>query len=176
MEVAAVPAHLLRRFVPVAAVAAGLTVAAPPAHADTDVVKATIVLGDTRAPVAVNVKELKKAKASTAITCQNTGVLPVAENLDAVRAAILCLHNQIRAKSDLPLLKENAKLRKAALGHSLDMVAHGYFDHAGVDGETFVERILRAGYAKRTEGWSLGENLAWAPASSAPPTPSCRPG
>ena len=77
------------------------------------------------------------------------------ENLDAVRTAIHRLHNQIRAKSGLPLLKENAKLARP-LGHSTDMVAQGYFDHSDKFGSTFVDRILGAGYAKRIEGWSLG--------------------
>ena len=35
-------------------------------------------------------------------------------NEAAVRAAILCLHNQIRADRGLPLLRENARLRRAA--------------------------------------------------------------
>jgi uncharacterized protein YkwD len=61
----------------------------------------------------------------------------------------------------LPALKENAKLRKAALGHSADMVGEGYFDHSSTNGDSFVDRILDAGYAKRNDGWSLGENLAW---------------
>ena len=41
------------------------------------------------------------------------------------------------------------------------MVNQGYFDHTSPDGGTFVDRILGAGYAKRNDGWSLGENLAW---------------
>jgi uncharacterized protein YkwD len=41
------------------------------------------------------------------------------------------------------------------------MVSDGYFDHTAPSGTTFVDRILKAGYAKRTDGWSLGENLAW---------------
>ena len=57
--------------------------------------------------------------------------------------------------------KENAKLRKAAVGHSTAMVNEGYFDHTSPDGDSFVDRIIGAGYAKRNDGWTLGENLAW---------------
>ena len=39
--------------------------------------------------------------------------------------------------------------------------ASGYFDHTSPNGDTFVDRILSAGYAKRNDGWTLGENLAW---------------
>ena len=41
------------------------------------------------------------------------------------------------------------------------MVNEGFFDHTAPDGTTFVDRILSSGYAKRNDGWTLGENLAW---------------
>jgi uncharacterized protein YkwD len=87
--------------------------------------------------------------------------MPTADNVDVIRAAVLCLHNQIRAQHNLPLLRDNVKLRKAAVGHSVDMVDEGYFDHTTPSGDTFVDRILGAKYAKQTDGWTLGENLAW---------------
>jgi uncharacterized protein YkwD len=137
-----------------AAIIAGLLIAAPTADAahrrDTKV----------KAKVALGAKKPIKA-AAAAVPCTNTDVMPTAQNLDAVRAAILCLHNQIRSEAGLPVLKDNAKLRKAALGQSADMVSNGYFDHTSPDGDTFVDRILGAGYAKKTDGWTLGENLAW---------------
>ena len=74
---------------------------------------------------------------------------------------MLCLHNQIRQQRNLPLLKENPKLRRAAAGHCADMVDEGYFDHTTPSGESFVDRILSAGYVKRNDAWTLGENLAW---------------
>jgi uncharacterized protein YkwD len=160
-----VPArNLITRFLPVAAITAGLLVAAPAADAkskkkDKPVI-AKIALGDKRAKKARASAKKPKAKTSQ-VTCQNTDVLPTAENVDLVRAAILCLHNQIRAQNNLPLLKENAKLRKAAAGHSSDMVGEGYFDHSSTNGDSFVDRIIDAGYAKRNDGWTLGENLAW---------------
>jgi uncharacterized protein YkwD len=41
------------------------------------------------------------------------------------------------------------------------MVGEGFFDHTSPNGDSFVDRILDAGYAKRNDGWTLGENLAW---------------
>ena len=145
--------NFLTRILPAAAVTAGLLFVAPAADAASKKkpVKATIALGDKRP---------KRAHAAVA-PCQNTDVLPSASNLEVVRDAILCLHNEIRADKGLPLLKENAKLRKAAASHSSAMVNEGYFDHTSPDGDTFVDRVLGAGYVKRTAGWSLGENLAW---------------
>src|SRR3954451_12546025 len=138
---------LLTRFIPAAVVAAALLA---PAAAQARGVNATVALGAKR-----------PAKAHVAADCQNTDVLPTAQNAALVVSAILCLHNQIRAQRDLPALKLNGRLSRAAAGHSTDMVSDGYFDHTAPGGSTFVDRILRAGYAKRTDGWALGENLAW---------------
>jgi uncharacterized protein YkwD len=145
-----------RHLITAALAAAALVVAPAAAHGKTTPKhkakgpKATIALGDKRKP-----------RAHAAITCANTDVLPTGDNVDQIRAAVLCLHNQIRQQHDLPLLKDNAKLRKAAIGHSADMVDDGYFDHTTPGGTSFVDRILGAGYAKRNEAWTLGENLAW---------------
>ena len=171
------PTHtFLHRILPVAAITAGLLVAAPVAGAADDnkkkkPVTATIALGDKR-PASVKAKakkpkasasaaKPKKAKTSSLAPCTNTDVMPTPDTIELVRAAVLCLHNQIRSEKSLPLLKDNAKLRKAAIGHSSAMISQGYFDHTSPDGGTFVDRILSAGYAKRNDGWSLGENLAW---------------
>jgi uncharacterized protein YkwD len=172
----------LTRILPAAAITAGLLVASPAADAagkkKTKTVTAKIALGNKR-PVTVNSKSKPKASASAAkpkakakakakvkaktaqITCSNTEVLPSPETLEVVRAAILCLHNQIRAGKGLPLLKENVRLRRAAAGHSSTMVSQGYFDHTSPDGDTFVDRVVSSGYTKRNDGWTLGENLAW---------------
>jgi uncharacterized protein YkwD len=146
----------LNRILPIAAITAGMLFAAPAADAGKrkatkKTVKATIALGDKR-PV--------KARAAVA-PCANTDVMPTRENVELVRAAILCMHNRIRAEKNLPLLRDNARLRRAANGHSSQMVNFGYFDHTTPDGDSFVDRILSAGYVKRDAGWTLGENLAW---------------
>jgi uncharacterized protein YkwD len=146
-----------------AALAAAMLVVPAAAHAKATPKKhkgptATVALGDKRPP-----------RARAAQECANANLMPTADNLDAVRAAVLCLHNQIRASKGLPTLHDNAKLRKAAAGHSDDMVTEGYFDHTAPDGDTFVDRILSARYAKQTDGWSLGENLAWGTGSFATP-------
>jgi uncharacterized protein YkwD len=169
-----VHAHkILNRILPVAAIAAGLLVAAPAAGAadkkPSKSVTATIALGDKRPTTSkakkpkasASAAEAAKAKTAALAPCQNADVMPTADNVELVRAAILCLHNQIRAEKDLPLLKDNSKLRKAAIGHSSAMVSQGYFDHTSPDGDTFVDRVVGAGYIKRNDGWTLGENIAW---------------
>jgi uncharacterized protein YkwD len=170
-----VPAHkLLNRILPVAAITAGLLLAAPAAQAadggKKKSVTATIALGDKR-PATIKAaarkakpkkkKSKAKAKTSQLAPCTNVDVMPTPETADVVRDAILCLHNQIRSQKGLPLLRDNARLRKAAAGHASEMVNQGYFSHTSPSGDTFVDRILDARYAKSNDAWSLGENLAW---------------
>ena len=109
------------------------------------------------------------ARKAAQVACANVDLEPTADNLDEVRAAVLCLHNRDRAAAGLPPLKENSKLRKAALGHSGDMVSRRYFDHDEPDGDDMVHRIKRAGYVRPGDGWSLGENIAWGTANLATP-------
>src|SRR5262245_34490320 len=113
---------------------------------------------------AAGVAEGKKHRApakAAAQECVNADLEATQDNLAEIRAAILCLHNQIRAENNLPALREHKKLRKAALGHSRDMVKDSYFEHTTPEGVTMVDRILRAKYVREDDGWVLGENLAW---------------
>jgi uncharacterized protein YkwD len=111
--------------------------------------------------VIVAATALATATTASAAPCPNIDVAPTADNAASIRTAVLCLSNAERTDHGLPALRENSKLRKAALAHSGDMVSGGYFAHTAPDGATFVDRILTAGYTRRNDGWSLGENLAW---------------
>src|SRR3954447_16112913 len=121
-----------KKYFTVAALTAGLLVAAPTAdaaHKHDTKIKARVALGATK-PVKAPATKKRPVKATVAaLPCANTDVMPTAETVELVRAAILCLHNQIRVQAGLPTLKDNVKLRKAALGQSADMVTNGYFDH-----------------------------------------------
>jgi len=114
-------------------------------------------------------KSYEKVVARAAAECPDADLDPDATNLGRIRTAILCLHNQIRAERGLPTLRTNKRLRKAAVGHSRDMVANDYFEHTTPKGVTMVDRILRARYVRADQGWSLGENLAWGTGSYATP-------
>ncbi len=101
------------------------------------------------------------ANSASAADCANADLTPTAANVDQVRSAVLCLHNADRAHRGMSALKESAKLRKAAVSHSADMISDGYFAHTSLGGSTFVDRIVHAGYTRRNDSWTLGENLAW---------------
>jgi uncharacterized protein YkwD len=93
--------------------------------------------------------------------CPNADLVPAPGNIAAVRAAVLCLHNKVRAQHGLPALREDGDLRQAAAGHSSDMVDHRYFEHTTPGGRTMVDRIVGAGYVRANAAWMLGENLEW---------------
>jgi uncharacterized protein YkwD len=69
--------------------------------------------------------------------------------------------NKARATRGLPALKADKRLAQAARAHSLDMVAHGYFDHVAPNGEGLRARVARTGWLRRRFPWQLAENLAW---------------
>jgi uncharacterized protein YkwD len=116
---------------------------------------------------AAGIAEGKKARAAQ--ECADADLEAASDNLDRIRDAILCLHNKVRAEHDLPALRENRRLRKAALGHTRDMVRDRFFEHTTPEGVTMVDRILKAKYVREDEGWALGENLAWGTGSLGTP-------
>jgi uncharacterized protein YkwD len=69
--------------------------------------------------------------------------------------------NQIRAAHGLHTLALSPSLSAAALEHTREMVADGYFAHRSADGTPFWKRI-RDYYPDGAFGyWSVGENLFW---------------
>lgn len=97
-----------------------------------------------------------------ATPCENTEVTPEAANIQLVREAVMCLINRERAEHALPPLTVNPQLQAAAEEHDAEMLQLDYFAHVAPDGETPVQRIERTGYiANESEGYVIGENLAW---------------
>ena len=120
--------------------------------------------------VAEGKRAKKKAPRSAVVQeCVDADLEATPGNLRRIRGAILCLHNQVRAEHRLPALRENRRLRKAAVRHARDMVRDGYFEHTTPTGTTMVDRILRARYVREDAGWALGENLAWGTGSLGTP-------
>ncbi len=153
--------HALRRTAVLTLLCAGLLVPAASSHAG----PAKGVARPAKPAVAKIALEVRAAQQG----CEHADLAPTEGNDGAIRAAVLCLHNQIRADRGLPLLRENARLRRAAEGHSSDMVSRGYFEHTTPSGVTMVDRIMAARYTSPRVGWALGENLAWGTGSLATP-------
>jgi uncharacterized protein YkwD len=107
--------------------------------------------------------------ARAAAACANADLRPTRENVRQVRAAVLCLHNELREAQGLPRLRDNVKLRRAARSHAEDMVASRFFAHTTPGGVSMTDRIRRAGYMRSAGYWSIGENLAWGTGSFGTP-------
>jgi uncharacterized protein YkwD len=114
-----------------------------------------------------NVVNLVNTRAATiastlATACQGTELIPEPADLPAVRAAVLCLINRVRAEHGESPLVANADLERAAEGHSQELVADDYFAHVAPNGTTPVDRVRNAGYIPSpSSGYVIGENLAW---------------
>jgi uncharacterized protein YkwD len=105
-----------------------------------------------------------------AAPCENTQVTPQPGNLDAARAAVLCLVNHRRAESNETPLAANARLQAAAEAHVSDMISADYFQHVSPTGITPVDRVRESGYIPGPEvGYLVGENLAWGTLSLSTP-------
>jgi uncharacterized protein YkwD len=75
--------------------------------------------------------------------------------------AVVCLVNRERTARGLVALRASNLLRKAAAGHSDDMVANKFFSHAGSTGSSVRQRIARTGYLRGAGAAIVGETLAW---------------
>jgi uncharacterized protein YkwD len=105
-----------------------------------------------------------------ATPCENTQLTPEAGNLAAVREAVLCLVNHVRAQHNEAPLAPDTALQRAAEGHDADMISADYFEHVSPTGVTPVDRVRASGYIPSDEvGYVVGENLAWGTLSLATP-------
>jgi len=107
---------------------------------------------------------------SLATPCENTQLTPEPANLDAARAAVLCLINHQRAQNgELPLAVDS-RLQSAAESHDEELLSANYFAHVAPSGVTPVDRIRSTGYIPGPEfGYLIGENLAWGTLSLSTP-------
>jgi uncharacterized protein YkwD len=89
--------------------------------------------------------------------------------VDGARAALLCLVNEQRAQQGLAGVDSSWRLRRAAQGHTDDMVARAYFGHVSPGGSDLSDRIRATGYLSHRYDWFLGEALGWAEGPVATP-------
>lgn len=94
---------------------------------------------------------------ATVLIVLKSATLTLAQPADPVITRLVELHNQERAKEDLPPLTLNPKLTEAAQLHAEDMAQHLKMSHEGSDGSNPGERLERQGYSYR----GYGENVAF---------------
>lgn len=94
--------------------------------------------------------------------CRDSGLSPGPSDVEAIRAATLCLVNRERSYHGERALHWNSHLVKAAQAHTESMAFGDYFDHIGPNGETPLTRMRRDGYIYSSRlGYEVGENIGW---------------
>ena len=88
--------------------------------------------------------------------------VPLVSGQASVESDFTSLVNAERATLGKSTLTVDSHLSTAAYLHSKDMAELGYFNHTSLDGRTFDQRIVTAGY---TNFSSLAENIAYASGS-----------
>ena len=101
------------------------------------------------------------AAPATAAGCKGADVRAQDGGLAKAARATLCLVNTERSQRGLERLKLSKQLRKAARGHSKDMVANQFFAHDSPSGSTIPSRAKKAGYTRKTTSFLLREDLGW---------------
>ena len=81
----------------------------------------------------------------------------------------LCLINAERRAHGVKPVRHDAKLYRAAIRHSRDMVAKRYFAHNSRSGARFSARIASTGWMNGRGRWAVGENLGWGSGTQATP-------
>lgn len=97
------------------------------------------------------------APSATAVgPCQGQDEPIVTSNVEQSERSLLCLVNSYRVENALGALAHDPALRRAARGHSEDMVARGYFDHTSPEGKNVRDRAVEQGYPENS---GFGENI-----------------
>ncbi len=106
-------------------------------------------------------------KAQTA--CPASATAPAPGNVAQLERTTLCLVNLERTQRGLKALKANARLGRAAGGHSQDMVPRDFFSHDAPGGSTMSTRVKAAGYLRGARSYTFAENIAWGTGSYGTP-------
>ena len=94
--------------------------------------------------------------------CTGSTLVPNKQDLDAIRAAVICLVNHERLAQGESALTSNAQLEQSAQAHTDSMVSENYFEHNSPQGETPLMRMRAAGYIYSSHiGYDVGENIGW---------------
>jgi uncharacterized protein YkwD len=94
---------------------------------------------------------------SLAQACRGAGGNPNRMSSGQLRGATLCLINHQRHRHGLGSVHSDRKLRKAATGHSADMVDRDYFSHFTPGGGSIQTRIGGSGYLSGAHSYLFGE-------------------
>ncbi len=109
-------------------------------------------------PLVRNIRRFGVAFAALVLILNVSESTPAVSAQASVEQDFMTILNGERTALGKSPLTINSSLSTAAYLHSKDMAENGYFSHTSLDGRTFVQRIVAAGY---TNYYSLGENIAY---------------
>ena len=101
--------------------------------------------------------------------CPDADLVPAADNLHRVDAAVLCLINQERIGARLVPLKRSWRLDRSALFHSAEMVRYHFLGHEAPGRPTLLARIRGYGYFNGASNGIYAENVGAGPSSNGTP-------
>jgi uncharacterized protein YkwD len=119
--------------------------------------------------LAVTATALIAAAPAAASSCVGADIEAEGLGQTELETTVTCLINEERAKAGIRPVRTNGSLRRAAAGHSNDMVQDGFFEHTSPSGRTFIDRISSTGYTRGARRWLIGENLVWGSGSQSTP-------
>jgi uncharacterized protein YkwD len=111
--------------------------------------------------IAASSVALLATPAASADRCAHARLRPDARNAATIRAAILCLVNEQRARQGERPLRPDSRLTRAAERHASEMVNGRYLSHLSPGGATPADRVKAAGYVPKGWGYTIGENIAY---------------
>ena len=88
--------------------------------------------------------------------------------LSTLESGVLHDLNAIRVHHGLRPLRPSAALAAAAVAHTREMAADGYFAHTSHDGTAFWKRIGHWYPQSGHHYWAVGENLLWSSPDTTP--------
>ncbi len=106
-------------------------------------------------------------RAGRGMRMRASGMTPA--TLAQATTGLVCLINAERTKRGIPALRLSFQLRKAAVAHSKDMVAHQFFSHTSRDGATPRKRVQRTGYFRKGKRGQLNETIVLGAGADASP-------
>jgi uncharacterized protein YkwD len=107
---------------------------------------------------------------SSAAGCADADLPPSTQNVERVRAAVMCLVNRERAGHGESALQQNPRVEQAAQSHTESMAFGNYFEHVGPRGDTPLSRLRASGYIYSSQvGYEIAENIGWGTLSQGTP-------
>src|SRR4051794_4563184 len=92
-------------------------------------------------------------QAAEAPSCPDADLVPLADNLDRVAEAVVCLINTERSDAGLVPLTHDPLLNRSSQQKTDDMVASHYYAHEAPPGRpSLLQRIMATGYFFATAG------------------------